>query len=143
MDVLQIPMQSVVQIGSDFYCWVLIGTKLERRKLKIGDSNDTDIEILDGVEENELTVMNPRSKFSDEIASLEEAISSNVKNEPIRQAIDPSLMQSSGKQMGADRKSKGGRPPAVVKGERKPGSGNRKPAGAGNGKKPSGKNKTN
>ncbi|MBR9800882.1 hypothetical protein GYB59_03930 [bacterium] len=38
-------------------------------------SNDTDIEILDGIQVGEKVVMNPRSQFGDEIKDLEETIS--------------------------------------------------------------------
>ena len=135
MEVVQVPMQSVVQIGKDYYCWVLSGTKLERRKLKLGDSNDTSIEIFDGVEVNELAVMNPRSRFSDEISLLEESFASSEELSPIKKPIDPSLMN---KQRGAEQpgKPRGGAQ-AGQSGGKGPGGkagGKGRPGGAGKGK---------
>ncbi len=74
-NVLQAPMQSIVQIGRQYYAWVVQGTSLSRRQVSIGMSNDTDIEILDGIQVGEKVVMNPRSQFGDEIKDLEETIS--------------------------------------------------------------------
>lgn len=122
MDVLQIPMQSVVQIGEEYYCWALIGTKLERRLLKIGDSNDTDIEVLDGVSEGELVVMNPRSNFSEQIALLEELRSSNLDTTPIRKPIAPSVIEKQRETTSSLKPSSPGKGPRPGAGSR-PGKG--------------------
>ncbi len=121
-DVLQVPMQSVVQVGKGYYCWILNGAKTQRRKVKVGESNDTEIEILDGVEEGELTVMNPRSKFANEISGLESTFTSDMKNDPIRKPIDPKLM-----------KPQQGRisPAGSAKGKGKPNQRSKKRAGTG------------
>ena len=109
-DVLQVPMQSVVQIGKDYYCWILKGSETQRRKIKVGESNDTEIEILDGVAEGEMTVMNPRTKFADEISELEKIFAADPENEPARKAVDTKLRkpQRPGKlPIGAAGKKKG------------------------------------
>ncbi len=109
-DVLQVPMQSVVQIGKDYYCWILKGSETQRRKIKVGESNDTEIEILDGVAESEMTVMNPRTKFADEISELEKIFAADPENEPARKAVDTKLSkpQRPGKlPIGAAGKKKG------------------------------------
>jgi hypothetical protein len=43
------------------YCWVKKGDKLERRPLVIGMTNNSFIEIKDGVAEGEQVVLNPRA----------------------------------------------------------------------------------
>ncbi len=70
-DVLQIPMQAVVATGIKYFAFVLKAGQVERRELKIGTSNESNIEILDGVADGELVVMNPRTHFAKEIADLE------------------------------------------------------------------------
>ena len=70
-DILQIPVQSVLSLASNFYTFVAKGSEVERRELKVGDANDEYMEILDGVAEGETVVMNPRTHFSREINELE------------------------------------------------------------------------
>ncbi len=71
-DILQTPVQSVVQVGRQYYTWVVQGQQVQRRQIQVARSNETDIEILDGLEPGESVVMNPRSQFSEEITQLEE-----------------------------------------------------------------------
>lgn len=73
-DVLLIPVQSVVTVGSDSYVFITTKKGHERRLIKTGESNDTDIEILDGVKAGEEVVMNPRTAYADEIADLMKTI---------------------------------------------------------------------
>lgn len=73
-DVLQAPVQSVVQVGRQYYTWVVQGQQIQRRQIQVARSNETDIEILDGLEPGERVVMNPRSQFSEEITQLEEIL---------------------------------------------------------------------
>lgn len=72
--VLQIPVQSVVTVGEKDFAYVLTADGPQRRELHIGASNDTAMEVLDGVREGERVIMNPRSSFADEIAELELSI---------------------------------------------------------------------
>jgi HlyD family secretion protein len=69
-DVLQVPVQSVVGIGGKYFGFVLAGAGPQRRELKIGESNQTDIEVLDGIAEGERVVMNPRTHFAEQISEL-------------------------------------------------------------------------
>ncbi|MCA9085230.1 MAG: HlyD family efflux transporter periplasmic adaptor subunit [Planctomycetaceae bacterium] len=70
-DVLQVPVQSVLSIAGRFFTYVAAGGKTERRELKVGDANDEYMEILDGIQEGEKVIMNPRTHFSREINELE------------------------------------------------------------------------
>ncbi len=70
-DVLQVPVQSVLSLASRFYTFVAKGNEVERRELVVGDANDEYMEILDGVAEGEMVIMNPRTHFSREINELE------------------------------------------------------------------------
>ncbi len=70
-DVLQVPIQSVVNIGPKRYAWVNRDGQVERRELLVGMSNDRFVEVTDGVEAGQMVVLNPRSSFDEEIAALE------------------------------------------------------------------------
>ena len=48
-NVLQAPVQSFVERGGQYFVWMQAGDKLERRKVKIGKSNDSMMEIVEGV----------------------------------------------------------------------------------------------
>ena len=65
-DALSIPVQAVVQIDGDTWCYVEKGGKIERRDLVLGRNNDKFVEILDGIAGNDRAVLNPLA-----IASLE------------------------------------------------------------------------
>ncbi len=82
-DVLQIPMQAVVATGIKYFAFVLKAGQVERRELKIGTSNESNIEILDGVADGELVVMNPRTHFAKEIADLEATYGTPVDDEAL------------------------------------------------------------
>lgn len=69
-NVLQAPVQSVVTVADRQIAFVFVGDRVERRLVKVGASNQSHLEILDGVAEGERVVLNPRTQFSDEIAAL-------------------------------------------------------------------------
>lgn len=69
-DVLQVPVQSVVGVAGKYFAFVLAKGGPQRRELKIGESNQTDIEIIDGIADGERVIMNPRTHFAEEIAEL-------------------------------------------------------------------------
>lgn len=70
-DVLQAPIQSVMTVVSQQIAFVVKDGKAELRRVKIGASNDRMVEILEGVNEGEVVVMNPKSHFEREIKELE------------------------------------------------------------------------
>ncbi|HUG19027.1 MAG TPA: HlyD family efflux transporter periplasmic adaptor subunit [Planctomycetaceae bacterium] len=83
-NLLQIPVQATVRIGRDYYVWVLDSKgHAEKRKPKLGRSNDVDFVVEDGIQEGELVVMNPLTQFSDEIKELnDQADNDDLKNQP-------------------------------------------------------------
>ena len=84
--VLQIPIQAVISSSGHYFAYVAVGTEPERRELKIGDTNDEYMEILDGVAEGEFVIMNPRTHFSKELSALEAQLSAEV--EANREKLD-------------------------------------------------------
>ena len=71
-DVLQVPVQAVIGIGDDHYSYIVDEDGAERRKVLIGHSNDAAVEVVDGLQEGEEVVLNPRTQFADEISELTE-----------------------------------------------------------------------
>ena len=84
--VLQIPIQAVIATSGHYFSYVAVGSKAERRELKIGDTNDESMEILDGIAEGESVIMNPRTHFSKELSVLEADLSAEV--EANREKLD-------------------------------------------------------
>ncbi|WP_156514423.1 hypothetical protein [Planctomyces sp. SH-PL14] len=70
-NVLQIPVQSVVAIGGRTFAFVLTENGPVRRDLMVGSSNQSHVEVKDGVQAGERVVLNPRTRFAPEIAVIE------------------------------------------------------------------------
>ncbi|MEX2558517.1 MAG: efflux RND transporter periplasmic adaptor subunit, partial [Pirellulales bacterium] len=76
-DVLNIPVQCVVERGRKFYAWVRNpGGEIERRELVLGATNDTNIEIKDGLNAGDRVLQNPRSQLAEarEGAAVDEPV---------------------------------------------------------------------
>ncbi len=58
-ETLSIPVQAVLQIDSETWCYVENDGKVERRELVLGRNNDKFVEILSGIEVADRTVLNP------------------------------------------------------------------------------------
>jgi RND family efflux transporter MFP subunit len=58
-DVLSVPVQAVVQVQQDTWCYVEDADGVQRRTVKLGRSNDRFVEVLDGLEEGDTVVLNP------------------------------------------------------------------------------------
>jgi multidrug efflux pump subunit AcrA (membrane-fusion protein) len=58
-DVLTVPVAAVVEQGSEFACWIETAAGLEKRRLKLGDTNEQFIIAQSGVAEGERVVLNP------------------------------------------------------------------------------------
>ncbi|MEO1993728.1 MAG: efflux RND transporter periplasmic adaptor subunit [Planctomycetaceae bacterium] len=75
--VLVIPVQAVLSVGTKYYAYVAGDKGPDQREILVGASNDQKIEILDGVQEGEKVIMNPRTHFSDQLEQLAQ-LESNV-----------------------------------------------------------------
>ncbi|MFM9962168.1 MAG: HlyD family efflux transporter periplasmic adaptor subunit [Planctomycetaceae bacterium] len=61
-DVLTVPVSCIVERGGKFNAWVVNGpNKFERRPLTIGKTNDKVFEIIDGLKEGDLVLLNPKA----------------------------------------------------------------------------------
>lgn len=70
-NVLQVPVQAINAVGRKHFAFVVGEDGVKQRAVIVGQSNDTTIEILDGVAEGEQVVLNPRTHFGEELAKLE------------------------------------------------------------------------
>ena len=73
-DVLHAPVQSVVSVGGKRFAFALTPTGAVRREVETGVANDTDVEILAGLEQGEQVVMNPRTHFAEQLDALEKKL---------------------------------------------------------------------
>ena len=60
-NVLQIPLQSMMEIDEEIYCIVKKGESWEKRKIKTGTISSDSACVLEGLEEGEQVVLNPRA----------------------------------------------------------------------------------
>jgi RND family efflux transporter MFP subunit len=106
---ISVPVQAVVEQNGKFHCWVKKGHQTERRPVLIGMTNNTTIEIKDGLAEGDEVVINPR-------------------------AVIPAAREESGSQEEVDVTAKFGkssRPAGEVAGSSAPGGEGGKPSSSG------------
>ena len=115
-DVLQIPLTAVLAIADKQFAYVLTDNGEELRELVTGQSNQSHVEIKEGIKEGELVIMNARTQFPDQIASLE----SKLTAEKVKHAISTA-------------KSKGAPPEQKANPEAPAANGNNSPAGGNEG----------
>lgn len=125
-NVLQTPVQSIITVAARQFAFVVKDKRIERREVKVGQTNDRTIEVLSGLDENDVVVMNPRSQFATELAELETQL---VKEQAEEAAKNPQPVGvPSAVPTGAP--GAGGRPPGAG-GPPGPGGPGRGPAGGG------------
>ncbi|MBC8875358.1 MAG: efflux RND transporter periplasmic adaptor subunit [Planctomycetes bacterium] len=88
-DVLSVPVQAVVQIRRETWCYVDADGRVERRDVKLGRTNDKFVEILEGIDEGTRVVLNPMAiideaeqKKAEELAEEEDSLNSPSDNLP-------------------------------------------------------------
>jgi len=60
-DVLSVPVQAIVQVSDDNWCYVDANGSVELRRVTIGKTNDKFVEIREGFKEGDRVVLNPMS----------------------------------------------------------------------------------
>lgn len=68
---VHVPMQSVVEVGGDFFVFARSGESVEPRAVQIGISDEDSIEIVDGLDEGEEIVFKPRVTCAQRILALQ------------------------------------------------------------------------
>ncbi len=64
-DVLTIPVAAVLESQGQYMCWVVNDKGIERRPLVPGTTNDTAVEVKDGVNEGDKVIVNPRATVAE------------------------------------------------------------------------------
>jgi HlyD family secretion protein len=81
-DVISIPVQAIVQVQKESWCYVEQQGLPVRRPLRLGRSNDKFVHIVEGLEEGERVVLNPMAIF-DETKQRKEQIDADTDEVPI------------------------------------------------------------
>jgi RND family efflux transporter MFP subunit len=88
-NVLQVPVQAVLERGKRFYCIVDSGGELVAREVQVGSANEQYVVISSGLEDGEQVILAPQSYESKvslpDVASKEEAIKATTRK-PIKVA---------------------------------------------------------
>lgn len=91
-DVLSVPVQAVMQVGAESWCYVEDGSSgPERRKLSLGLTNHKFIEVRQGLAEGERVVLNPMAIVDDAEQSKappQPAIEQPAANQPLPPAAE-------------------------------------------------------
>jgi HlyD family secretion protein len=74
-DVLSVPVQTIVQVEGENWCYVASENGPERRTVTLGPTNDKFVQIVDGLEEGARVVLNPMAIVQK--GSADEASDSN------------------------------------------------------------------
>lgn len=87
-NILSIPVAAVVEGSSGTFCWVKAGKDIQKRALRLGDTNDQFNVVLDGLQEGDEVILNP-------LAFVEDA--QRIAIEPRAKAeIDPAMATTAG-----------------------------------------------
>ena len=86
-DALTIPVAAVVEGTDGTFCWVRVGTEIQKRVLRLGDTNDQFNVVLDGLQEGDEVILNPLA-FVEEAQRI--AIEPKTKSEPEQPAASTS-----------------------------------------------------
>lgn len=65
VDVLTVPVVAVVETEEGFYCWVKTDDGVQRRSIKLGDSNNVFVIVDSGLKEGDQIVLNPLAYVDD------------------------------------------------------------------------------
>jgi HlyD family secretion protein len=85
-DAITVPVQAVTELDGTHICYVLNGTDLERRQVRVGESNQQLIQIVEGLEEGERVALDARVRAAAELKTDDprEAEPTKKKDDPPR-----------------------------------------------------------
>jgi HlyD family secretion protein len=68
-DVISVPIQAIVQRVDKNWCYVRVGSELDKREVTLGKTNDKFVEIKQGLLEGDVVVLNPMSLVEEQDAA--------------------------------------------------------------------------
>ncbi|MCA9263543.1 MAG: efflux RND transporter periplasmic adaptor subunit [Planctomycetales bacterium] len=107
-DVISVPVQAIMQVKRDTWCYVDTNGKLERHPVELGKSNTKFVEVVSGVHEGDSVILNPTAIVgSDKSPAADDAPSPQVENgddetdsgetpDDLTPAADPAAAESQG-----------------------------------------------
>lgn len=87
-DVIMVPVSAVVETEKQTLCWVKTGEDIERRVLKLGDSNDVFIVAKSGLAEGDEVVLNPLRYVEDAKGEAFQTFDEPVNDEPTVENVE-------------------------------------------------------
>jgi RND family efflux transporter MFP subunit len=63
-DVLCVPVQAIAEHKGDFFAYVSTPTGIRRKQVRVGESNETHIQIVDGLEPGDQVALNARKRVA-------------------------------------------------------------------------------
>jgi len=63
-DVLCVPVQAIAEHKGDFFAYVSTPTGVKRKQVRVGESNETHIQIVDGLEPGDQVALNARKRVA-------------------------------------------------------------------------------
>ena len=70
-DVLCVPIQAVAEHKGEFFAYGNTPTGIQRKKVKVGESNETHIQVVDGLEPGDQVALNARKRIAAEFQVVE------------------------------------------------------------------------
>ena len=99
-DTLIVPVQSVTEHEHEHYAYTYDGKGFNRNKVKIGESNEKMVEILDGLKQGMMVALDARTRgsedFQENLTSDEPEIDRPIPPEPPAAAQPPTVTASAG-----------------------------------------------
>jgi len=99
-DVLVVPVQAVAEHKGEFYAFVAKPAGTERRKVKIGENNDTHVQILEGLTEGDQVALDARLRAADEF-KLDENKQGTDASQPKAQGVEGAAAAAPGAPAGS------------------------------------------
>jgi HlyD family secretion protein len=84
-DALTVPVQAVTELDGKHICYVVSGASIERRTVKVGESNQQLIQIVDGLAEGERVALDARVRAAAELKTHENRGPAKKPAEPKKQ----------------------------------------------------------
>ncbi|MHB0957421.1 MAG: efflux RND transporter periplasmic adaptor subunit [Pirellulaceae bacterium] len=87
-NVLSVPIQAVVQRADKNWCYVRVNGQPEKREITLGKTNDKFVEIKQGLQDDEVVVLNPMSLIDEQNTSQREKENAEQKGAPKTDGAD-------------------------------------------------------
>lgn len=70
-NVLTVPVQAVAQHKGKFYAFLVSAARVQRREVKVGETNEFQVEVTEGVKEGDTVALDARSRASEDFKNEE------------------------------------------------------------------------